>query len=425
MHPLSTRALALICAICAVPSFAMAQQGGARFQGGTLDESAKKLGVGSGPKQDLSALGHNIAPGVYFLPTLSMETGYNSNPDEFFSDIQGSPYGLANATGVFGFIGDTGATTLTLRGTLLQYDGGIENDSRWDSGFALDNAYAIAPGTIATFGGYYLRDEISFVSSDNEGAYGQLAYKLPDFETFGRAKVDQIGYLGDYSGTSATSSLELLLLQPSQFNVQRIEGVSGFIFGPQERIGFYGELGGANLNYYTQNAEYFLDRDATEFWAVSGIRFNLHPTVTIDTGWRVNVRQIDDPSVGEQSSNYFDGKLTWTPVDTFRFVAEIDRSYVEPISALALVGDKIHYGVSAFYKLRPDVELSGGLRHDQIDQIGDVVDYHETEVSLSLAYQWSEKTVVYGLISNEFVEEQTTGQDYSKLQVGAGTKIQF
>ena len=424
MRPLSLPALIMCCALLAYPTALSAQQSAARFQGANIDESSKKLGVGS-PRSDLSGLGHTLAPGVIFQPTVTIESGYNSNPDEFFTGAEGSAYGLTNATGVFGFIKDTGATTLTFRGTFLQYDGDIEDSSRWDAGVALDNAYAISPNTIATFGAYYLRDEISFIASDNEGAYGQLAYKEADFETFARLKIDQIGYLGDVAGTAGIDPLTLLLIQPSQFNLQRIEGVSGFIFNSQSRIGFYGELGGANLDYYTQNAESVIDRDATEFWAITGFRFNLHPTLVLDTGWRFNVRQFDDLRVNDQSTNYFDGRLTWTPKERLQFVAEIDRKFVEPVSTLAVAGDKIHYGVSVAYQARPDLHVGAAVRHDQIEQIGDSFDYHETEVSLSLTYQWSEHAIVYGLIGNEYVEEQTTGLDYDKLHIGGGAKIKF
>lgn len=424
MRPTLLRAVTLFCALSLCPASLLAQQNSTRFQGAKLDESSKKLGVGT-PKGDLSHLGHTIAPNVLFQPSITMESGYNSNPDGFFVGAQGSPYGLTNTTGVLGFIRDTGATTLTLRGTFLQYDGDIQDNSRWDSGIALDNAYAVGPGMIATFGAYYLRDEISFVASDNEGAYGQLAYKEAEFEAFARLKADQIGYLGSVAGAPGADPVDVLLIQPSQFNVQRIEGVSGFILRPQERIGFYGELGGANLNYYTQNVENLLDRDATEFWVISGFRLNLHPRVVLDTGWRFNVRQTDETRVDEQSSNYFDGQLVWTPVDSLRLTAEVDRSFVEPSTVLAVVGDKIHYGVSIAYQARPDLEASVALRHDQIEQIGDSLDYHETGISLSMSHQWSEQTIVYGLVSNEFVEEQSTGLDYTKLQVGLGTKIKF
>jgi hypothetical protein len=117
--------------------------------------------------------------------------------------------------------------------------------------------------------------------------------------------------------------------------------------------------------------------------------------------------------------------VTWTPLPNLNFVGEVDRGFVEPVSTLAVVGDKIHYGASVQYKVRDDLELGAVLRHDQIRQIGDQFDYHETEVSLSMTYQWNEKTAVYGLIGNEHVEEQTTGQSYDRLQVGAGTKIKF
>jgi Putative beta-barrel porin 2 len=417
------RALSVFGAVLVCPAAVLAQQTATRFQGATLEESSKKLGVGS-PKADLSELGYTIAPGIVLAPTATFETGYSSNPNELFTDAEGSLYGLSNGTAVVGFLNSTGATTLTVRGTILEYEGDIDRSSRWDAGLALDNAYAVAPNTVATFGAYYLRDEIAFVPSDNEGVYGQLAYRDADFESFGRLKLDQIGYLGDVSSAGA-DPVALLLAQPSQFDVQRVEGVSGFIFGPTARIGFYGELGGANLDYLEQQVENLLDRDATELWATGGLRFNLHPSLVVDAGWRVNSRQVEDRRVGDPSSNYFDGRVTWTPVDRLSFLAEIDRSFVEPVSALAVAGDRIHYGASVLYKARPDLELAATVRHDQIEQIGDVYDFHETEVSLSATYQWSEKAAIYGLIGNEHVEEQSTGESYDRLQIGAGAKIRF
>jgi hypothetical protein len=417
------RALAAFAALCATAVNLSAQQNAGRFQGASVDEGAKKLNVGA-PQQDLSALGHVLAPGILFSPTITMEAGFNSNPDEYFSDAEGSPYGLTNSTNVFGFLGDQGATTLTLRTTFLQYSGDIIDNHRWDAGAALDNAYTLAPGTLATFGIYYLRDELSFVPSDNSGAYGQLGFREDGFESFVRLKTDQIDYLGSVVNASFTPT-QLMLIQPSQFNFNRIEGASGFIFGPQARLGFYGELGGANLDYYDQGVENFLDRDASQIWGIAGMRFNLHPTLTFDAGWRLNVRQVEDKSVDDQTTSFFDGSLTWTPIPTFSLTAEIDRTFVEPSSIFAIMTDKIHYGMSAAYQLRPDLQIGVALRHDQKEQIGDIYDYHETEVSLVLGYQWSEKTLIYGLALHELVDEQTTGQSSEKFQVGAGTRMKF
>jgi hypothetical protein len=423
VRKISIRAVVLALTLCTSPALVFAQQS-ARFQGGALDEGSKKLGVGQ-QRGDLSQFGHVLAPGLVFSPTLTLEAGHDSNPDLFFSDAEATPYGLANLTGVFGFIRDTGATTLTLRGTSLQYDGDIEISDRWDAGFALDNAYAVAPGTIATFGGYYIRDEISLIPSDNEGGYGQLAYKEADYEAFARLKLDQIGYLGSEPALAGQTATQVALAQPSQFNVQRAEGVTGLIVGPDADIGYYGELGGANLDYYSQGAESVLDRDATEFWAIGGVRFNLKPTVVLDTGWRFNARQTEDPFLGDVTTNFFDGRLTWTPQPDLQFVAEVDRSFVEPITTLGVVGDKIHYGAAVVYKARADVELSGSLSHDQIDQLGDTSDYHETGVAASISYLWNEKISIYGVVSQTHSEEQVTGDTADRLRVGAGTRIQF
>lgn len=417
------RTVVLTVMFACAPGLVFAQQS-SRFRGGSIDDGSKKLGVGE-THGDLSQFGHVLAPGVVFAPTLTLEAGHNSNPDLLFSDAEATPYGLANFSGVFGFIRDTGATTLTFRGTSLEYDGDISGSTRWDAGVAIDNAYAVAPNTIATFGGFFLRDKLSSVASNSEGGYGQLTYSVEDFEGFARLRLNQIGYLGAVAGSSGLTATQIALLQPSQFDVQRIEGVSGFIINPRERIGFYGELGGANLDYYSQGAESVLDRDATEIWAIGGLRFNLHPSLVLDTGWRFNVRNTEDTTVGDVTSNFFDGRLTWTPQDNFQFVVEADRSYAEPMSTLGVVSDKIHYSASLFYKPRADVELSGSVQHDQLEQLGSTEDYHETVVSGSASYFWNEAIVLYGVVSQTHSEEQSSGDTANRLQLGAGTRIRF
>ncbi len=423
MRTFMFRAAAFALLLCVAPSLAGAQQS-SRFRGSSIDEGSRKLGVGQ-TRGDLSEFGHVIAPGVVFSPTLTLETGHNSNPDLLFSNAEATPYGLANMTGVFGFIGDAGATTLTLRGTSLQYDGDIAANDRWDAGFAIDNAYVIAPNTIATFGGFYLHDEIALVPSDGEGGYGQLAYNVEEFEAFARLRIDQIGYLGSVAGEPGLTPVEVALLQPSQFDVQRIEAVSGFILFPRERIGVYSELGGGNLDYYSQGAESILDRDARELWLLGGLRFNLHPSLVLDAGWRFNNRQTEDPLVGEVSTDFFDGRLTWTPKETLQFVAEADRTFAEPISTFGVVTDKIRYAASVLYKPRPDLEITGSVQYDQMEQLGDIEDYHELGLSAVISYLWSEKIAIYGLVSHTHSEEQASGETANRLQLGAGTRIQF
>ena len=89
MHLHILRALSLLCAMCACPAALLAQQGATRFQGATLEESSKKLGLGD-TKSNLSELGYTIAPGIVFAPSMNMETGHSSNPDEVFTNAKGS-----------------------------------------------------------------------------------------------------------------------------------------------------------------------------------------------------------------------------------------------------------------------------------------------------------------------------------------------
>jgi hypothetical protein len=399
-------------------------QSATRFHGASIEEGQKRFGLGS-PQPNLGNLGYVLADGILFLPTANFEAGFNSNPDKLFTDARSSAYGSTNLNSVLGFVNSSGATTIAARGTLLQYDEDIANSSRWDAGLAVDNAYAISPGTVATFGGYYLRDEINLVPSDNAGGYGQLTHKDSDIESFARVKVDQIAYRNGVPNAASIPPALLPFIQNEQFNVARVEGVAGFIFGPSQPIGVYGELGGANLDYFSQNEENLLDRDAMEFWVTAGLRFRLDKTLIVDTGWRFNQRDFEDHAIHEHDSNFFDGRVTFTPADNLRFVAEIDRIIVEPVTALALAGERTRYAVSASYKPSPLWEIAPNIRYELLREIGDVQRYEEIAGGLSVAYQFNERTALYGLIDYEAVEETTSGDTYDKLQIGAGTRVKF
>jgi hypothetical protein len=416
--------LLLFYAMLLFPPADAAAQAQARLQGSSLDDAPEKLKAGKLPS-GLAALGYTLADGVVFIPSASFETGYAYNPDEFFNRIESSPYGLSEANAVLGFVRASGATTFAVRGNLLQYDEDIARNTRWDAGAAIDNAYTIAPGLQATFGLYHLRDEINLTPSDGTGGYSQLSFTAKDFEAFGRVRADQISYLTDQPFAFFVPASLQPFLRSSQFNVRRVEGVTGFIIAPQAKIGFYVEAGGGSLDYFTQNVERLLDRDAAELWGLTGLRFNLHETLRLETGWRYNQRDFEDASRREFSSSYFDGRLVWSPVPEFQLVLNTDRKIVEPITAFALAGDQISYGLVAAYKPAPLWDVSVYAGYQTLDQIGDDAEYREWRGGLYAGYQFSERTTLYGVADYEHTEEVFSGEDFEKYRFGAGTKVKF
>ena len=187
--------------------------------------------------------------------------------------------------------------------------------------------------TVATFGAYYLRDEIAFVPSDNEGAYGQLAYKDTDFETFGRLKLDQIGYLGHVSSATRGPNRAAFRAAVAIRRAAR-RGCFGLHLRPAGAHRLLWRAG--------RRQSGLLPRRTSKICSTGTPPNSGRPAacasictrpLVVDAGWRVNARQVEDRQVRRPVDELFRRPPDLDADRTLSFVAEVDRGFVEPVSS--------------------------------------------------------------------------------------------
>jgi hypothetical protein len=405
-------------------SLGKAQTTAERFHGASLTESRERVKSGRASSQ-ASRLGQEIAPGIVVATNLGLEAGYDSNPDELFSNASVTPFGLLDGSMVLAFISARGVTTFGVRGSLLEYSNDILNESRWDASFVIDNSYRLREGLQSNFGAYYLRDEIRLIPSDNIGGYSELRYESPKLEMYLRSSAEQIEYLGPIPFERSVPVALLPVVRNGEFNVRRLESSAGFLFGRDQRVGAYAQVGSADLEYIDQRIESLIDRDAWEIWGIAGLRINLSQQMRLDIGYRHNHRDIDDARVPEHSNGFLDAKLVWSPLANFGIVADIDRVLVEPVTANALVGEQTSYALRSVYRPTERWEVSAFGRFRELKQIGDQFRYEERSVGAATGYGVAPNMEVYGIVDLKSVRENSTSSEYDRIRVGVGTRLKY
>ncbi len=398
-------------------------------RGKTFDESRERARFK--PAGDLSKIGHPIADGIVVVPLATVEVGHDSNPDELFDELS-ARYAIVDAGVVVGIVKPNGASTIAVKGSALRYDGEVLRKNRWDAGISFDSIYKGEGGLELQYGAFYLRDGINLTQSETTGANTQLSFENARIETFVRVRAEQLRYLGGVAFANRITNPALLArVRNGEFNVARIEPMAGVLIGRNRRIGVYGQVGAARIDYTDQRFEnatdgfVSIDRDGDDFWGLGGFRLLLHPRLRADLGYRYNQRKLDDMRITEFSSNYFDASILWVPKDNLVIKGEVDRKIREPSTAFSLLADVISYNLSAVYTPteRLNLSLLGG--YDRIREIGDRFIYKEQSLAGQGTYQLNDKVQLYGVLLIKKVREESTGDDYRRLRVGIGAKAKF
>ena len=395
-----------------------------RFQGQSLGEARERVKI-QNLGAELTKMGHVIAPGIVLVPTVSLETGYDSNPDQSFKHAHATPYGLVGGSVMLGFVHADGATTLAGKGNLLRYDEETLDGTRWDGGAAIDNAYKLAPGVETAFGAYVLRNEINLEPSQYAGGYSKLSYSRDPIELSLLSRLEDIRNFGPVRFAEAVPPALLPFVQASQFNVRRMELLANVLVGRDRPIGVYGEIGGADIDYTDQGVEADLDRDGSEVWALAGVRVTFDKTLIADIGYRFNQRHLEDAWVPSHASSYFDGKLVWSPLDSVKVVLDVDQVLVEPSSAMALVGEQTTYALRATSSPGPAWRLDLHAHYRRLEEIGDSPIFIERAVGGSARYLLSDAQSVYGLIEFKNVTDISSDAHFDWLRIGMGYNFSF
>lgn len=418
-NKLYTMLLVGSCLTLPLPALAQTAPTSAYF-GKSTDDGRKRLAAPS--YNELKSSGQS---GVVTHKSMSLEAGGNSNVDQFFGDANDSPYGKIDSNVILGYITESGASTLAVKGQMLQYDEDVNDNTRWDAGVAVDNDYQIYGGLRMGAGAYFLRDETELIPLNELGGYTSLNFNDNFWGANVVGRIDNFDYIGAYPLPGLIPPGVEAFARPGEYSYLRSEMAGNVITFQNEMVSPYAEVGGANIDYTDQKIPGLLDRDAREAWALAGLRFKPDATVVIDAGWRVNRREFDDAVTRDFDSNFFDGKVIWAPGSTFLVRFEVDRSIQAPIALQALATDQISYSLTTEFRPADNFSISPYARFRNLDQIGDASDFEETTFGVASELRLRNNVTLYGQLQSKTLEEKATGADMEQIQGGLGVRLKF
>ncbi len=157
----------------------------------------------------------------------------------------------------------------------------------------------------------------------------------------------------------------------------------------------YAEVSGARVDYTDQPKPNLIDRSADDYHAKAGLRFNVSPQFTADTGWRANLRDTDDRRITSYSSTYFDGALTWRPSPFFTLTGAIERYIGEPSTYIGILADVRSYSVKASYVPVPGVTFNLGAGWQIVSDVGSGSHYETPTADLQAIWDYNSHVQFY------------------------------
>jgi len=386
-----------------------------------LEQTADQL-KGKSAEELSGVAGFTVAPGLIVTPSGYAEIGHDSNPDESFDEI-GSPYQEAGAALSVTAIGARAAANVTASGSWLQLHDDRLREDRWKASIEANGVYSLGDGFSVSAGAVLRQDETEFFEDRVAGAYTELNYVDELVTGFVRGNVIEVRYLNDPVIPEGTDDSLKPLFPRENFNVLSTGVTGGVLIGNQHWLAPYAEVGAGALNYFDQQDEAQVDRDAEDYHVKSGARVTFSPALQADFGWRWNWRDLEDDEISSFDSNGFDFSLTWTPWTFFSLTASIDRTIEEPSGLLSRLADTKTYGLRANYRPKDRTSLSVWGEYKSIDEIGDNLEYHAQRAGAELSYDLTSAIQLYTGALYEYLEEDVSNADYRRLRVGAGARV--
>lgn len=362
----------------------------------------------------------SAVPGIQLF--VGAEGGYDSNLDNRVAR-QESPYEMLQAglSGNFK-VSDAEAYSLYLRGRNYWYND-LAQGNRYDIDAALGARYDLSSETTVKLGTAWIRDAVSFNRVDifksfadlvNEGEQHRFRLKL-DSRT-------ELSLGDDPQGT----------LDPDVFSVSRNRAfdftkngaTASLIVARKQFIAPFVIANATNIDYFNQDPNPAIDRNANEYWGIAGLRVNVSQALYIDLGARTNRRDFDDTIFHQFSSTFFDGRVNWQLTNELTFNAIIERVIKEPSTSFGLADDVRTYEVRLDYKTGPWT-LYGKAFLDEIRPIGDDFSFRKYNWSLGFINELNKSTDLYADYAGKFVKESITGDSYTRHSIGAGVRFKF
>ena len=361
--------------------------------------------------------------GFQFRPYIEAEGGYDSNPDNLFNQDESS---FLKVEGGFKAIYETSREyyRLDVKGRYIRFED-LDEDIRDRNDFkaALETSYILSSTETLSTGSYFLRDFISLARADIYHSYAEYALRQDNWRINLQGKTHVESNDDDAGAGDGTDDFNVS--RGKAFDFARTDGQVNVLTFTQQWLQPFAILDYANIDYYNQISGASIDRSATEFYGIAGVRIQTAKNFRIDVGYRYNNRDIEDQIFGREVNGYFDINAFWKPIDTLRFTGIIERHFDEPGSSFGIVEDVKTYGVTFDWDLAEKWRLTGTGYYDREDVVGeDRLDKKFTS-TLALSYYPNDNTELFLSGLAKWVEEEFSGDSYDRYKIGAGARLKF
>ena len=359
---------------------------------------------------------------VTYKPYIESEGGYDSNPDGLFRKV-GSPFERIEGGLKVTAKAPNETYELFLKAREVHFDN-LEIENRWDFKAALDTTFDVAPNQRLAFGTYYLRDFFSLERAEIGHSYGEYTLKEDDYKIKleGRSHVEH-NLNDNVQGTQTLDDFNVS--KGAAFDYSRTDGRLSAIAFTKSMIQPFAIYDFGNMDYFNQVAGASIDRNATEHFAIAGLRFDFDKTLRVDIGGRYNHRDFDDRFVSPHDTGFIDINAYWKPVEAFKATLVVERYFKEPSTAFGLADDVRTVGLTADWKIDQYWQLNLGGYYDRIEAIGDDRRYNKFTTTASLTYEPNSSVEIFLSALGKWVTEDVNDDFYSRYKIGSGIRLKF
>lgn len=359
---------------------------------------------------------------LVFKSYIEGEGGYDSNPDNSTREI-GSAF--EKVQGGVNISSKTAARyiALDIKARDIHFNA-LEREDRWDLRVGLDTEFDLGDGKNLKFGGYFLRDFVFESPADLGETYATYSKKGDDY----RFKVHTKSHVEHNLDDDIQGSLDQAtfdIIRNEAFDYARSDLQTSFITFTNTPLQPFVLFDVARIRYFNQVSGAEIDRDASEGFAIAGMRFEFDKTFRIDVGGRYSNRNFDDKVVRDASRAFIDINAYWKPTDTFSASFVVERFFKEPTTSFGLADDVRTVGTTIDWRFQPKWRFNWAAYYDRVEPIGDDLKYNKFSSTAALTYEPTDNIEWFlsGLV--KFSDEQVEGSNYERYKIGSGVRYKF
>ena len=362
---------------------------------------------------------------VQFKPYIETEGGYDSNPDNLFDQDASSFVKLEGGLKLSAEkVNEYYA--LSLKGRFIDYmdfDPGIR--TRPDFKVAVDTSFNLNDKETVKMGSYFLRDLVSIQRVDIFQSSAEYSFTQADY----RLKIDARSHIehnfdNDVQGPTETFN-DFSVARARSFDYARSDARINLLTFTREMFQPFVILDGANINYYNQTAGVTVNRDANEVYGIAGARVQFDKNFRVDVGYRLNDRELDDPTIKQFDSNYIDINVFWQPVDGLKLTGIVERFVDEPTESFGRLLDTRSFGLTLDWNIAPQWRLAATGYYDLLDTIGAPSERRKITTTGALTYEPDIHTELFLSGLAKWVDENANGESYNRYKLGTGIRFKF